>query len=88
MNVRYYRVLPEEKSLKQCAAHGVAHCVYGWVRQVDPRWTEEQVTAYTDAYLAQLRVEAAAGCMRSARDIEYVTNNSVYEENIDNETKA
>ena len=85
---RYYVTAPEMKSLDTCALHGRSHAEAHWFRQVDPRWTEEQVMAYADAYLAQLKEDAAAGSVWARSSLAYVTNNSVYEENTDNETEA
>jgi hypothetical protein len=47
---RYYQTPPEEKTVQQCASHGDDHAAYGWSKQLDPRWSEEQVAAYREAY--------------------------------------
>ena len=47
---RYYNDPPETKSLELCALHGSNHKEYGWTIQIDPRWSDEQVQAYLNAY--------------------------------------
>jgi hypothetical protein len=47
---RFYNVPPEGKSLEACAEHACQHAAYGWGRQIDPRWSDEQKQAYIDAY--------------------------------------
>jgi len=49
-NVRYYSVPPTAKSIEQCRSHGRDHAAYRWIKKIDPRWSEEQVSAYLDGY--------------------------------------
>ena len=48
MSTRYYN--ETSKTVKQCHEHGADHRVYKWSRQIDPRWTTEQVEAYMRGY--------------------------------------
>lgn len=47
---RFYNVPPNKKTVQQCREHGIDHRGYGWSKQIDPRWNEEQRAAYEDAY--------------------------------------
>ena len=49
-NCRYYQIGPERKTVEECASHGADHKAYGWLRQLDPRWSKEQREAYDVAY--------------------------------------
>ena len=50
VNIRYYAVPPCQKSIEQCRDHGKDHRAYGWNRQIDPRWNDEQKEAYQQGY--------------------------------------
>jgi hypothetical protein len=53
----YYQEPPESKSIEACESHGRDHAAYGWMRQIDPRWSEEQRQAYVRGYEDQIRIE-------------------------------
>lgn len=48
--VRFYVEPPEKKTVDQCESHGRDHAAYRWTPQVDPRWSDEQKTAYSRGY--------------------------------------
>ncbi len=50
LNTRYYEVPPDQKTAPECESHGADHAAYKWIRQVDPRWSQEQVDAYLRGY--------------------------------------
>ena len=50
VDIKFYHVKPEDKSIVQCHTHGLCHQAYGWGRQTDPRWTKEQALAYLAGY--------------------------------------
>lgn len=47
---RYYHAGPTEKTVDQCRSHGADHAAYQWAPQIDPRWSDEQKSAYIEAY--------------------------------------
>jgi hypothetical protein len=51
---RFYNAPPEKKSLDCCAEHGYQHKAYGWSKQIDPRWSDEQKQAYLNAYNSKI----------------------------------
>lgn len=57
--IRYYLEAPEVKSVERCKDHGRAHAVYGWSKQLDPGWSEEQQAAYRKAYSDAQKVETS-----------------------------
>lgn len=50
VNPRFYHAKPEDVSLESCMSHGQNHRGYGWMVQMDPRWSREQMTAYLQGY--------------------------------------
>lgn len=52
INQRFYQTDPQDKTLEQVASHGDDHKAYGWGRQLDNRWTQDQVDAYLAGYAA------------------------------------
>lgn len=53
-NHRYYHVPPEQKSVELCRQHGRSHAAYGWSKQIDPRWSQDQFLAYLDGYSSEV----------------------------------
>lgn len=51
-NARGYQVPASRKLVSQCWSHGANHREFGWSRQLDPEWSEEQVEAYMKGYNA------------------------------------
>ena len=52
-NLRYYDVPALQKPVHQCAGHGGDHAAFGWCMKLDPTWSQEQIDAYVQAYVAQ-----------------------------------
>lgn len=48
--IRYYNEPPQNKTVAQCKSHGDDHRAYGWTKQIDPRWSAEQIAAYNKGY--------------------------------------
>ena len=45
---RHYDEYP--KTAEEIQGHGSDHRAYGWSPQVDPRWTDDEVRVYANAY--------------------------------------
>ena len=52
-NIRYYSVPVLQKSVHECAGHGMNHALSGWSMQIDINWTQKQIDAYIQAYVAE-----------------------------------
>lgn len=48
---RHYEQPPEQKTTHACYSHGRDHGGYGWGRQADPRWSDDQRAAYLRGYV-------------------------------------
>lgn len=49
---RFYQEPPKEKTVEQVRSHGADHRGYKFGRQLDPRWSQEQVDAYLEGFHA------------------------------------
>ena len=58
---RFYQEPPEKKTPHQCESHGADHAAYGWLPQLDPRWSDEQIVAYRRGYDETKKLEKAKG---------------------------
>lgn len=54
---RYYNEKPENKPVSHCRQHGLEHGVYRWSKQIDPRWSDEQIAAYREGYEKGLKIQ-------------------------------
>lgn len=52
-NLRYYSVPALQKSVHECAGHGMNHALSGWSMQIDRNWTQKQIDVYIQAYVAE-----------------------------------
>lgn len=52
---KYYQVPPDKKTTEDCRSHGNDHAAYGWIPQIDPRWSDEQKAAYVEGYEKEKR---------------------------------
>jgi len=48
--VRFYNGDQSNTPLEVCRYFGESHASYGWSRQLDPRWTDEQRRVYNEGY--------------------------------------
>ena len=47
---RFYNGDPSITPIETCRYFGETHASYGWNRQLDPRWTDQQKEAYHEGY--------------------------------------